>query len=346
MMNKLHTLLCICGLALTSLLCQAATQADGGRIFLQHQGIIAHSYAPADMAKAIEQAAEGDTLLLSNGTYPSQFTINKSISLIGTDASYISCLNNNDCIVLKSATTDSLRVHLENLNTTSSNGLRIELYNDTEDGRYYTLSHPVKISLHKSRILEFRTSNADIVGADIQCHRCIITYMTNLREPAKATLENCELMNLGECDNIQANHCYIKSIQQIDNSLIANSIIGSISSKGYDGNEGTASSIISNSLYNGTDQKYALQNSFLIKENLLGATIPFTCKFNKSQLEANSYFGTDGTVMGVLGGNVPSNVTDEATLLSPANRPQISNGSVNWDESKEKVRVNAKVTAK
>lgn len=361
MMKKLYTFLCICGLLLSgSLSIQAAapadaaaqasasTQADAGRILLQHQGIIAHSFAPADMAKAMEQAAEGDTLWLTNGTYPSQFTISKSVSIIGADATYINCQGSNDCITLKSASTDSLKVNLENLNATSTNGLRIEIYNNMEDGNYYSLSHPVKLSLYKSRILEIRSSHGTYAKANISCNRCLITYLTALREPAQALLTNCEVMNLGDCDNIQANHCYIKNLQQIDQSMITNSIIGTISSKDFDGNEGsgTASSVITNSLYNSTDQVYALQNCILIKEPLLGNTLPFSCKFTHDQLVANSYLGNDGTVVGILGGSVPSNITDEATLLSPANRPQISNASVSWEENQKKVKVNAKVTAK
>ena len=96
MMNRLYKFLCICGMMLTATVSHAATTADEGRIFLQHQGIIARSFAPGEMAKAIEQAAEGDTLLLANGNYASKFTISKSISIIGADASYINCQNSSD----------------------------------------------------------------------------------------------------------------------------------------------------------------------------------------------------------------------------------------------------------
>ena len=94
--------------------------------------------------------------------------------------------------------------------------------------------------------------------------------------------------------------------------------------------------MVTNSLYNATDQVYALQDCILIKESLLGTTIPFTCKFTREQLAASSYLGTDGTVVGIFA----------ATLLAPTNRPQITNASVSWDDTKTKVKVNAKVTAK
>lgn len=345
-MKKLYKLLCICGLAITSSLSHAATTAETGRIFVQHQGVIAHSYAPADMAKAIEVAAEGDTLLLANGTYPSRFTIGKSISIIGADATYINCQGNTDCITLKSATTDSLKVHLENLNTTSSNGLRIELYNAMENGTYYSLTHPVRLSLYKSRILEVRTSEGNMAKVNSFFDRCIVSYQTGLRHPAQATFNNSEILNLGECDNIRANHCHIMNIRNIDNSLIINSIIEDISSKDYDNNEGTPSTVIAHSLYHTTDQVYALQNCSASKETLLKTTFPFTCKYSRDQLASNNYLGTDGTVIGIFGGSVPSNVTDATSLIAPTNRPRITNQSVDWDESKTKVKVNAKVTAK
>lgn len=346
MMNRLYKFLCICGMMLTATVSHAATTADEGRIFLQHQGVIAHSFAPGEMAKAIEQAAEGDTLLLANGNYASKFTISKSISIIGADASYINCQNSSDCIEIKSPGKDSLKVNLENLNATSSNGLRIEFYNEMEDGTYYTLAHPVKLTLQKSRILEFRTSRADIAAVNIECRRCLVSYMTSLRTPAKASFYNSELINLGDCDNVRANHCYIKNLCGADNSLITNSIIGSISNTDFNGNPGNGTSVVTNSLYNATDQVYALQDCILIKESLLGTTIPFTCKFTREQLAASSYLGTDGTVVGIFGGSIPSNISDAATLLAPTNRPQITNASVNWDDTKTKVKVNAKVTAK
>ncbi len=347
MMNRLYLLLYICGLSLTASLCQATTLAAEGRIFIQHQGVIAQSFEPNEMSQAIEQAAEGDTLLLANGTYNSHFTINKSISIIGADATYINSQSTSDCIVIKSASTDSLRVHLENLNATFDNGLRLEFYNELEDGTLYSMAHPVKLTLYKSRILEFRTSNnSTLAGVSITCHRCLVSYMTAFRQPAQAALYNSEITNLGDCDNITANHCYIKDIRGISNSLIANSIIESISSLDYNKNQDEPSTVIVNSLYNSSDQVYALQNSFLIKEALLGKTLPYTCKFTRAQLESNSYLGTDGTVVGVFGGSIPGNITDETTLLSPANRPKITNRSVTWNESKTKVKVNAKVTAK
>ena len=345
-MKKFYKYLYICGLALSCSLSHATTTAETGRIFVQHQGIIAQSYAPADMAKAIEAATEGDTLLLANGTYPSRFTINKSISIIGADASYINCQGNADCITLKSATPDTLKVNLENLNATSNNGLRIEVYNALENGTYYSLAHPIKLSLYKSRILEVRTSEGNMAGVNSHFNRCLVTYQTGLRHPAQANFANTEIMNLGECDNIHANHCYIKSIRSIDNSLIINSIIEDISSRDYDNNKGTSSTVIANSLYHTTDQVYALQNSYASKDALLGTTFPFTCKYTRDQLASNNYLGTDGTVVGIFGGSTPSNITDAASLIAPTNRPQITNQSVDWDESKTKVKVNAKVTAK
>lgn len=345
-MKKLYLYFCICSLALTSSFCHAATQAEAGRIFIQHQGIIAHSYAPADMSKAIDDAAEGDTLLLANGTYPSRFTISKSISIIGADASYIDCQGNTDCITIKSATTDSLKVNLENLNTSANNGLRVELYNAMEDGTLYSLAHPVKLNLYKSRILEVRTSEGNIAGVNCHFERCLVTFQTGLRHPAQAHFDHSEIMNLGECDNIRANHCYIKVIRDIDNSLVSNSIIDEISSKDYDNNEGVSSTVIVNSLYHATDHVYALQNCNASKEALLGTTIPFTCKYTRNQLASNNYLGTDGTVIGIFGGSIPSNITDANSLIAPTNRPQITNPSVDWDETKTKVKVNAKVTAK
>lgn len=62
---------------------QYAYADEYGKIFLQHAGKITSTFAGNDMDKAIAAAAEGDTLFLSKGQF-SAFTINKSISLIGS----------------------------------------------------------------------------------------------------------------------------------------------------------------------------------------------------------------------------------------------------------------------
>ena len=57
-----------------------------GKVFLQHKGNITAMYGGNEIDKAIEAAVDGDTLFLSKGRFNSNFTINKSISLIGSGA--------------------------------------------------------------------------------------------------------------------------------------------------------------------------------------------------------------------------------------------------------------------
>ena len=57
-----------------------------GKVFLQHKGNITAMYGGDEIDKAIEAAVDGDTLFLSKGRFNSNFTINKSISLIGSGA--------------------------------------------------------------------------------------------------------------------------------------------------------------------------------------------------------------------------------------------------------------------
>lgn len=76
-------LLIICCLfsAATTVLAQGS-----GKIFLQHNGTITKIYDNDGISKAIEAAAEGDTLYLSSGNFNGGITINKSIAIIGTSA--------------------------------------------------------------------------------------------------------------------------------------------------------------------------------------------------------------------------------------------------------------------
>lgn len=57
-----------------------------GKVFLQHKGNITAMYGGDEIDKAIEAAVDGDTLFLSKGRFKGNFTINKSISIIGSGA--------------------------------------------------------------------------------------------------------------------------------------------------------------------------------------------------------------------------------------------------------------------
>ena len=59
---------------------------DYGKVFLQHNGNITGVFDGSDINKSIEAAVDGDTLFLSLGSFNGNFTINKSICLIGSGA--------------------------------------------------------------------------------------------------------------------------------------------------------------------------------------------------------------------------------------------------------------------
>ena len=66
--------------------CVLAQSEYTGKVFLQHNGNITGTFGGDQIDKAIEAAVDGDTLFLSKGYFKNNFSINKSISLIGSGA--------------------------------------------------------------------------------------------------------------------------------------------------------------------------------------------------------------------------------------------------------------------
>lgn len=83
-MKKIIFMIACCLMATAQ--CVLAQSEYTGKVFLQHNGNITRTFGGDEIDKAIEAAVDGDTLFLSKGYFKNNFSINKSISLIGSGA--------------------------------------------------------------------------------------------------------------------------------------------------------------------------------------------------------------------------------------------------------------------
>lgn len=63
-----------------------SSSEESGKIFLQHNGNVKAIFSSNDLAGAIANAVEGDTIFLSSGTFTGDVTFSKAISIIGVGA--------------------------------------------------------------------------------------------------------------------------------------------------------------------------------------------------------------------------------------------------------------------
>ena len=63
-----------------------SSSEESGKIFLQHNGNVKAIFSSNDLAGAIANAVEGDTIFLSSGTFTGDVAFSKAISIIGVGA--------------------------------------------------------------------------------------------------------------------------------------------------------------------------------------------------------------------------------------------------------------------
>lgn len=312
-----------------------------GKVFLQHKGNITAMYGGDEIDKAIEAAVDGDTLFLSKGRFNSNFTINKSISLIGSGAeaghneqrSTSIDWNNSPRIkagdgkIISSVTIEgiafgssfSVEGKIENLKVKKcyfSNGLDI--------GNGYNNNYSKKVTIDRCRLSNISTSG-NIEDATIK--NCKIN---NAYGQGGQTNSSCKFIN-----------CNIRQVDTNTKAMFVNSIINEVGNgtDSYLGNN----AILVNTLYhnmNGYDpmEKTSLQDCWATTETVISSNNgDMECPMTVEQRQTAGYLGVDGTVVGIEGGVNPFSLTIHA--------PSINSNSANVDLTNKKVTINVNVTA-
>lgn len=320
---------------------QYAHADEYGKIFLQHAGKITNMFSGKEMDKAITTATEGDTLFLSKGMFYSNFTINKSITLIGSGSD----TNNyySDSYTYFSWNGDS-KIQADNDKEIAS--VCIEGIRFSDDFRFRGKVNSVGIKKCYFQNGFYFDSGSNYQYNKITIDRCRINNFGINGNIQELTAKNCKIsylsgqggITMASCNFI---NCNVRQINTDTKAMLVNSVINQV------GDGASAflgeNTILVNTLYhalNGYDpmEKTTQQDCWSTTETLISENSgDIDCTMTAEQLKAASYLGVDGTVIGVEGGVNPYSLTIHA--------PSINSKSATIDLSNKKVTINVNVTA-
>lgn len=313
-----------------------ALAQENGKIFLQHNGTITNIFDNESMNSAIEAAEEGDTIFLSSGRFTGDFTIDKSISIIGTAAegnNYTYFDWTNDQTYIKSSDSKAIAsVYLEGIQFSRQLYVRSNLDNLSikkcyfQNGIYFGYNS----SLLKNAVIDRSRIGRISMDGQIESLTVKNSKVNNPYGNGGLTVASCKYIN-----------CNIRSVDTNTKAMFVNSIINSVGNGTSD--LLSSQSLLVNTLYhnmNGYDpmEKCSQQDCWSSTETLIQDNGNCDCTMPAEQLKAANYLGTDGTVVGSEGGVNP--YTLERHI------PVITQKGTKVDLDSKKVIINVNVTAK
>ncbi len=315
---------------------QSVKAGTRAAVLLLHEGN-GTTYEVSQLAQAVKEAADGDTLYLSAGLFQLTDTlkIEKAVSVIGQGQNTIIggsiAIALEDNPMLTACMLDAFRI-LGDINVQKSvRGLKMR---------------KVNISAGNLQFL----ANVESVEID----RCYIESFWSSQYLRSASIINSKIRNEGaettdtrECDIVYQN-CIIgtkfdwRSIGSKNHvATYFNSIICSVVVNGWSGDYGYIyNSSFINSLIFSKEQlagDYHSEQNCYYQKNILNWDNENGCALSKEELLQAGYLGTDGTVVGIEGGNTPYTLTP--------NSINVNNAKLDVDMEKKVLNVTLKVAA-
>ena len=314
-------------LTLCALFSIAAYSATVQRTILSHKGTITQ-YDANHWQDAISDAVAGDTVYFTSGVFSGDISIDKPITLIGAgigtlgygpfwkDSDYATvfdgCATSGNCTEIIGQIVIDISGNIV-LNSTLLEGFI------TRDPGYITIKQPVqKLKIKRCQLGPF---GAEATVTDAILEDCYLgeASFTNFVNP---DIHNCFIRYIDSCpEEIAFWNCSIKDIWDTWNCSFINCIL-------HFAGPNTAS-------------HNTCQNSINDEHNSGSGNTWFDSweddgfHLTKSQLQDKGYIGTDGTVVGPLGGSAPF------TLIP--SQPYVASGSVTYNKSTKKLNVNVTV---
>lgn len=331
-----------------------------GTITLSHNGKESF-FAYNKMGDAVEAAADGDTIYLSNGEFEGDFRINKKIAFIGSGAdgsngtgSYTRYYSGNIIVAMPEGTKLTARLF---------------------DGIYFDNSITFQNAIENVIFRKCNTPCSFSINAamgSLYFDRCYISCGSNIMDSnlKKVVARNCRIsslyMNYSGYNEVATNWQFIHCTIDPGN-------LGYTDDKGYSHNFTRLRGIFTNCIIDNDDdnQGYELYhpqdsesytaayiNCLFYKptegrEIFKGATVQNDMyfdasgldnneknkirNFTKEKLLENNFLGNDGTVVGCWGGKNPY-------TLKP-NIPSVSSSKVHLDREKKQIQINIKLSS-
>ena len=355
-MKRLSLLITMFVLAISQL--SAQDNSNTGTITLSHKGKETN-FAYNKMGDAVEAAADGDTIYLSNGEFEGDFRLTKKIAFIGSGAesnngtgSYTHYNSGNIVIAIPEGTKLSARL-FDGICFDNSNSITFQT--TIENVIFRKCRTPWNINVNKSiESLYFDrcyiNGNQSSSIKKVVARNCKIGSLSMSGSDYNEVATNwqfihctIELNTHGWTDdkgNYQ-NYCPLQGIYT--NCIIANYDTEAYELYNPSGSEVLTAAYINclfykpaegKDIFNGaTTQNNLFYDVSNVKDNWQNRIQNLT----KEQLQEKKYLGNDGTVVGCYGGKNPY-------TLKP-NIPIVSSSKVHLDRTKKQIQINIKLSS-
>lgn len=255
------------------------------KALLQHNGEVT-LFDGNNIQDAVNAATDGDTIYLTLGTFK-PFTINKKITIRGTGETSI--IDGNVTIAIPNQQTLTSPV-LEAL---------------AVSGTVNVSSAVNDMILRKCKIANM-TFGANVDGAVID--RCYITNTLTLSSYINGmTVVNTKLYGVGANSGASNNTTFVNcNIWHLSCNYFAGTIINSILYSTNSTSITINSTVLLNTYINnnlGIGSSSVMQNCY--RGNDVWIYSDCECNCDTNYLQTNNYLGTDGTVVGIYGGDTP-----------------------------------------
>ena len=311
---KKYLLMAVCIIMMS----MTASAISINKALLDHNGTVT---LYDGLQEAINASSDGDVIYLTLGTFKGPFTISKKITIRGTGETSII---DGDVTISIPGTPELTNPMLEAL---------------TVSGSVTVSSNMSNLYMHKCKINVTLAINGNINGGKIE--RCKIGYITFG----------------GTIDNFFIDRSYVTSTLTLSSGIKGMTVVNTklYNLKASIGRESSRvlSTVLLNTLmyyYNGSvtigsssvAQGCYYASSYLSNNNFTGLISSTSCEcfYSTSELQSKSYLGTDGTVVGIYGGETPYSETD---MLTPA-VPKVTSSSLDLDMEKKELNVKLTVS--
>lgn len=286
------------------------------KALLDHNGVVT---LYDGLQEAINASADGDIIYLTLGTFKGPFTVSKKITIRGTGETSI--IDGDVSISIPGSPKLTSPV-LEALAVSGT----VNIGAQVDD-----------MIIRKCKIANI-TIGAQVDGAVID--RCYITGTLTLSSYIKGmTVVNSKLYtviaNSGATQNTTFVNC---NFYNLYSDCFSGTIINSIIDHHYYSSMTINSTVVLNSLYNSGNIKIGSSSVFQNCYSNASAYISSNCEctYDTSTLQSNGYLGTDGTVVGIYGGDTPY-------TLDPS-VPKVTSSSLDLDLEKKELNVKLTVS--
>jgi hypothetical protein len=307
------------------------------KALLDHNGEVT-LFDGNNIQDAINAAEDGDVIYLTLGTFK-PFNVTKQITIKGTGETSI--VDGDVKISIPNSPTLSNPV-LETLKVSGSVKVTAPLTNLVVRQCKVTSSFGIEAKVTGGTIERCPIGTMSFTGViqDLTIDRCNVGSGFALSSTIESmTVVNSYINSLsansGATNNTTFANCnlYFNSCSYFSGTII-NSIVGHI---GYDMT--LKSTVLVNSLINKKCGSYymsigtssVLQNCYTVSVNGMDTST--------STLQANGYLGTDGTVVGMYGGDTPY----DANMLVPS-VPKVTSSDIKLDNEKKELNVKLTVS--